>query len=288
MGACAMRGRSLASCHWDPQWLAVGLSHTSTQGVSEALGNPSGEGASSAPAMKAGTSHNPEKGKQSAQGKAKQPAQGETPTDTPLQPGGRVTHSAGRAGREDPPGEYVDMADLLRDNVEAERRRGAVTDNTTCTGGGGGGAGKGKRREIPDLLSWVQCFGVYACVVASQHPKRICELMAYQTTIIREARRCGGAGWQGYDSMFRQHAANLPNIDWSKVNNSLFTVTFMAQQNGRGKTCELCLDPDHVAAECALAPAKPSEPPPPRQPVGLGGMQQASAVLAPAGNGGIQ
>ena len=108
--------------------------------------------------------------------------------------------------------------------------------------------------------------------VASQHPKRIRELMAYQTTITREARRCGGAGWQGYDSMFRQHAANLPNIDWSKVNNSLFAVTFMAQQNGRGKTCELCLEPDHVAAECALAPAKPSEPPPPRQPAGLGGM----------------
>ena len=72
---------------------------TSTQGVSEALGNPSGEGASSAPVMKAGTSHNPEKGKQSAQGKAKQPAQGETPFSL-----GRVTHSAGQAGQEDPPG----------------------------------------------------------------------------------------------------------------------------------------------------------------------------------------
>ena len=108
--------------------------------------------------------------------------------------------------------------------------------------------------------------------MASQHPERIRELMAYQTTIIREARRCGGAGWQGYDSMFHQHAANLPNIDWSKVNNSLIAVTFMAQQNSRGKTCELCLEPDHVAAECALAPAKPCEPPPPRQPAGLGGM----------------
>lgn len=56
--------------------------------------------------------------------------------------------------------------------------------------------------------------------------------MVYQTTIIQEARRCGGAGWQGYDNMFRQHSANLPNIDWLIVNNSQFVVTFMAQQNG--------------------------------------------------------
>ena len=60
---------------------------------------------------------------------------------------------------------------------------------------------------------------------------------AYQTIIICEARRCGGGGWQGYDRMFRQQAALSPGLDWSQVNSSLFAVTFLAQQNGRGKTC---------------------------------------------------
>ena len=110
--------------------------------------------------------------------------------------------------------------------------------------------------------------------------------MAYQTTIIREARRCGGAGWKGYDSMFRQHAANLPNIDWSKVNNSLFAFTFMAQQNGRGKTYELCLEPDHVAAECALALRSQVNRHRRANLRDWEACQQASAVLAPAGNGG--
>ena len=29
----------------------------------------------------------------------------------------------------------------------------------------------------------------------------------------------------------------LPGSDWSQPNSSLFAVTFLAQQNGRGKTC---------------------------------------------------
>jgi hypothetical protein len=68
-------------------------------------------------------------------------------------------------------------------------------------------------------------------VVASQNPEKLTQLLAYQTTIIREAQRCSGAGWQGYDTtMFRQHAANAgAGIDWSKLNNSLFAVTFLAQ-----------------------------------------------------------
>ena len=106
---------------------------------------------------------------------------------------------------------------------------------------------------IPDILSWIQCFGTYACVLASQCLEKLTQLLAYQTTVVREARRCSGTGWQGYDTMFRQHAANTDKeTDWSQLNNSLYAVTFLPQQNGRGKTCELCLETDHVAADCAL------------------------------------
>lgn len=114
------------------------------------------------------------------------------------------------------------------------------------------------RREVPDLISWVQCFGVYAAVVANKHPDRTQQLLAYQMMVVREARRCGGRGLQSYDAMFRQQAAISLSVDWSKVNNSLYPTTFLKQQKGRGRTCIHCMETDHSSQECALAPTRPS------------------------------
>ena len=58
-------------------------------------------------------------------------------------------------------GEFVDMAELLKDNIEAERRRvahgqeGSSSSHTPS---------RSSRRDVPDLLSWLQCFRKYACV----------------------------------------------------------------------------------------------------------------------------
>ena len=69
--------------------------------------------------------------------------------------------------------------------------------------------------------------------------------------------RCGGVGWQAYDTMFRQQVSIDPKSDWLRLNSSLYAVTFLAQQNGKGKSCLHCLEMDHIASECALAPSKP-------------------------------
>ena len=91
-------------------------------------------------------------------------------------------------------------------------------------------------------------------MVGSKHPDKVLQLLAYQTTIVREARCCRGARWQAYDTMFRQHAATDPFTDWSKLNSSLYAVTFLAQSNGRGRCYQYCLESDHGGQECALAP----------------------------------
>lgn len=130
--------------------------------------------------------------------------------------------------------EFVNMAELLQDNIEAERRRGK--GDATCPGS----SHNPVRREIPDILSWTQAFGVYVSVIASKYPGRVPQMLAYQTTLLREARRCGGGGWQNYDSSFRQLAACDPKADWSKNNSSLYAVTFTSQANGRGKCCQFC------------------------------------------------
>ena len=81
-------------------------------------------------------------------------------------------------------GEYVDMADLLRDNAEAERRR---VDQELAPG-----ETRRPRREVPDLLSWIRCFSSYAGIVARQQPGKTRELFAYMAMVVREARHCGG------------------------------------------------------------------------------------------------
>ncbi len=155
--------------------------------------------------------------------------------------------------------EFVDMAELLRDNIEAERRRGQND---------GASRPKQNRREVPDLLSWIQCFGIYVSVTASEHPERVSKMLAYQTTLVREARRCGGGGWLAYDMAFRQQAATSPETDWSKLNSSLYAVTFMAQANGKGLCCQHCFGADHTGVDCAISPTPRVDRQ--QRPVGLG------------------
>ena len=143
-------------------------------------------------------------------------------------------------------GDYVDMAELLRDNMELGRRQ-------SLEAGLGGGA-RPSRREVPDLLSWIACFGMYASVVAQKYPHRVRELWAYQTLVVHEARRCGGKGWQVYDSMFRQQAANNPKVNWSVLNSSLYSTSFLAMQTQRGRACQHCMETDHASQACALVP----------------------------------
>lgn len=164
-------------------------------------------------------------------------------------------------------GEFIDMAELLQDNIEATRRRGE-SDPPHCSS-----ETKRPRREIPDFLSWLQCFGVYASVVANKYPQKFQQLMAYQTLMIREVRRCGGTGWFAYDTMFRQQAANAKGaVDWSKLNTSLYAVSFMPQMSGQGHTCQHCLETDRDSGDCALAPQRTSNCAQQQTAMGLGWM----------------
>ena len=54
-------------------------------------------------------------------------------------------------------GEYVDMAELLKDNAEVRRRRLAAGES--------GQTPRACRREIPDFESWMLCFSAYTALV---------------------------------------------------------------------------------------------------------------------------
>ncbi len=141
-------------------------------------------------------------------------------------------------------GEYVEMAELLKDNVEAERRRLAAGESGTA---------RVSRREVPDFESWLQCFSSYAAIVATQYPHKARELWAYQALMIAEHRKCGGRGWLLYDAAFRQQITSLEGTDFSRVNQGLYATTFLAY-GGRGQFCARCMSSDHAQEECALHP----------------------------------
>ena len=71
-------------------------------------------------------------------------------------------------------GEFVDMTELLKDNMEAERKQHS-SDADAMQGHLGHPSA---RREVPDLMSWLQCFSLYAAVVCSKHLKKTRELWA--------------------------------------------------------------------------------------------------------------
>ena len=66
----------------------------------------------------------------------------------------------------------MDMAELLRDNLEVQRGASLATQPAASS------SNPKSRREIPDLLSWVQRFGtyMYVVVVTSKFPRCTWEL----------------------------------------------------------------------------------------------------------------
>ena len=63
-------------------------------------------------------------------------------------------------------GKVIDMAKLLKDNMEIERRRHSAEGKSGSSIGGMG------RHEILDMLSWLNCFSLYAAVVCSKYPHK--------------------------------------------------------------------------------------------------------------------
>ena len=149
-------------------------------------------------------------------------------------------------------GDYEDMADLLKDNLEAEWCR---YSQEWKDGQPQFGQLPCYRREVPDMLSWLNCFSLYAAVITGKYPYKARELGAYQAMMVSEQRRCRGRGWLLYDSGFRQQILSLEETDFSKLNQSLYTTTFLAY-GGRGQFCPCCLSSDHLPEDCALHPQR--------------------------------
>ena len=101
-----------------------------------------------------------------------------------------------------------------------------------------------------DILTWLQCYGMYVSVLAPSQPDLIPKLMSYMSLIIRVSQDYSGLAWVRYDAAFRRQAALTGNKRWSVVNSSLFAINFTGTAKAIPR-CELCFATTHTEKECA-------------------------------------
>ena len=100
-------------------------------------------------------------------------------------------------------GEYIDMAELLPDCLGISTGL-ANRDDKQAT--------RPRRRQVTNILEWIQCFGIYVAVLTLKYPDRIQDLLGYKVEACMEYN-C--EAWLGYDCRFRQDAAASSNTVWA-------------------------------------------------------------------------
>lgn len=114
------------------------------------------------------------------------------------------------------------------------------------------------RRLIPDLATWVQCFGIYTAVVTQKKPDKLPELLAYQATVAKASQKYRWPSWLIYDQNFRMEAAGKPETSWAQMDPGLYTQCFTGQARTAENWCTTCQGVDHPSTRCPFRTHKRS------------------------------
>jgi len=87
----------------------------------------------------------------------------------------------------------------------------------------------GRRPTVTDILTWLQCFGIYVSAIAPSYPEAVPELLAYILEIVGQAKRFRGRTWVLYDATFYRQAAASGNRQWSEVNSTLLASCYSGE-----------------------------------------------------------
>ncbi len=150
--------------------------------------------------------------------------------------------------------QFVDMRELLPDNIALSERLATLLQFARAQQHSFG------QRDISSITSWACAFVTYIAVLAQKSTELIPSRLAYLRNIMREAYRTVGEGWRTYDYVFRNQAAADPSLELSEIVPAL-ALAYLQPLGFLPKVpCPLCQEPDHSAANCALAPlAHPSQ-----------------------------
>ena len=94
-------------------------------------------------------------------------------------------------------GKYINLGDLLPENAlvvnDFSEPQFLLDGRLLLTG-----SGRKPRKEITDILSWVEAFTVFLVIVCSYFPNRCRDLSSYKLLIFRTYRQFAGYAWCDY------------------------------------------------------------------------------------------
>ena len=106
--------------------------------------------------------------------------------------------------------DYFDLADLLPDQILSSS--GSSNSTVVILPESVYATHRRKRRQIPDIATWIQVYSIYMLVLGSAYPDQLPELIAYQLLIVQHSIKFEYPSWLRYDVDFRQWAASNPSV----------------------------------------------------------------------------
>lgn len=135
--------------------------------------------------------------------------------------------------------EYIDLSSLLPEQLHSADSLSGTTSNIVILPESTYETHKRKKRQIPDIATWVQVFSTYMLALAPHFPDQLTELIAYQLLIVQHARKFEYPSWLHYDTDFRQWAAANHYTTWSQIHPQFYAYAFTA--HGKGAAwCPIC------------------------------------------------
>ena len=113
-------------------------------------------------------------------------------------------------------GLFVEMAELLPSHLDSADLNVNEGQVTSCK----------QLPTVTDIIDWIQCFAVYMAIISRHKPKRIADLLGYQSLIIGASMDCREGKWVIYDRRFRLKASASRNALWSVIDVTLWNMTF--------------------------------------------------------------
>ena len=114
-------------------------------------------------------------------------------------------------------GLFVDLADLLPDNIRAQEiEPQAFLEGKPVVSGS-----KKRVIEIADIVTWIEAFTIFSMILCHTFPSRWKDLNQYKLLIIQTARRFSDKSWLHYDIAFRKEAAASGSTDWFRMHPDL-------------------------------------------------------------------
>ena len=86
-----------------------------------------------------------------------------------------------------------------------------------------------KRRQIPDIATWVQLFSTYMLILAQRYPNSLTDLIQYQLLLVKQARKFRYPSWLYYDTEFRKAAFAGRSLSWAAVHPQIYALAFTNQ-----------------------------------------------------------